>query len=117
MIPEIRAQSTPKVFDGLGQAVPVQTRATSSTHGDLTEVDIALVAPAAGPAWYSMVVDPVPNRVTIVGADKLKLNLYTGNLVYLETLVRPKDPAKQDIVLLRFTQPVEFPLFGEMGAA
>jgi hypothetical protein len=96
------------VSDATGHEV--STRVTGAFDGDgIARLDVAFSAPQAANSWYYAVVTGAPGSVELDGGDtSWTMSLYTGDLVYVERVMQPADPAKQDQVRLRFSQPVDF---------
>ncbi len=102
-----RVATAVSVSDSSGKAVPVQVSGAFGNNG-ATQIDIASVAPLLQGAWYSVVASSVPDSVAILGCAGFSLSVYTGDIVYIESVSQSNDPSKQDEVTLLFSQPVNF---------
>jgi hypothetical protein len=104
---EIRAVVS--ITDASAASVPVQV--TGWYDGTNRWIEIAAATPQPLNAWYRMEVSTADPKVILRPArGGMRFSLYSGDLVYAESLEQPPNPPDQDTVTLAFTQRIPFDL-------
>jgi hypothetical protein len=94
--------------DASGEKLPIQVTGSFDGNG-IALLDVSSTAALTPQGWYYLQVPGVPGEIDLDGDDgSWTLSLYTGDLVYVQRVMQPADPDKQDEVFLRFSQPVNF---------
>lgn len=96
-----------ELLDATGANIPLTIRATLDENG-MTAITVLPASPMQQRAWYQLLVHAFPPNVVLAGGESTwTVDLYTGHLLQIASVMQPEAP-KDDVLYVKMTEEVDF---------